>query len=106
MGEVNPINVYRKNNNDISKGINSPEQPKIKPKGQFKFKLDTDVKIRNGEKGLDGKYIGLVYKDGMTVYYDKVYQKDGYTWVAYTSNSGVRRSVAVGKGNQIWGKNI
>lgn len=32
----------------------------------------------------------------MTVHYDKVYQKDGYTWLGYTAKSGARHSVAAG----------
>lgn len=82
------------------------EAPKVKSSGKWQFDLDHDVRIRNGKEGLKGKDTGLVYKNGMSVNYDGVYTKDGYTFATYISNSGVRRSVAIGKGNTLWGKNV
>lgn len=63
--------------------------------GTFQFTAD-DVIIRNGENGLEGAASGYVFDAGMTVHYDKVYQKDGYTWLGYTAKSGARHSVAAG----------
>lgn len=63
--------------------------------GTFQFTAD-DVIIRNGENGLGGAASGYVFDAGMTVHYDKVYQKDGYTWLGYTAKSGARHSVAAG----------
>lgn len=80
------------------------EGPKLK--GKWQFKLDHDVRIRNGKNGINGKDSGLVYKNGMSVNYDSVYTKDGYTFASYISNRGIRRSVAIGKGNTLWGKNV
>ena len=82
------------------------EAPKVKPSGKWQFKVDHDVRIRNGKEGLNGSYTGLVYKNGMSVNYDSVYTKDGYTFASYISNGGIRRSVAIGKGNTLWGKNV
>lgn len=63
--------------------------------GTFEFSAD-GVNIRNGDRGLEGEKTGLVYNAGMKVHYDKVYQKDGCTWISYIGNSKARRSVAVG----------
>lgn len=63
--------------------------------GTFEFSAN-GINIRNGDQGLDGEKTGFVYNAGMSVHYDKVYQKDGYTWISYIGKSGVRRSAAVG----------
>lgn len=65
------------------------------PSGTFQFSVN-NVNIRRGEDGLEGQKTGEVYNVGMKVNYDKVYQKDGYTWISYIGASGERDSVAVG----------
>ena len=64
-------------------------------KGTFTFSVD-DVIIRNGKDGKESPASGYVYRSGMSVHYDGVYQKDGYTWITYTGQSGKLHSVAVG----------
>lgn len=64
-------------------------------KGVFQFAA-SGVRIRNGMDGLEGADSGYVFNAGMTVHYDAIYQKDGYTWIAYTARSGARHSVAIG----------
>lgn len=68
--------------------------------GTFQFTVD-HVYIRNGENGLSSPYSGYVYNAGMTVNYDGLYQKDGYTWLTYTSRAGIRHSVAIGDLNTV-----
>lgn len=67
----------------------------LSPSGTFEFTVN-NVNIRRGEDGLEGAKTGEVYNAGMKVNYDKVYQKDGYTWISYIGASGQRDSVAVG----------
>ena len=79
----------------------------VKQNGAWKFKLDHNVRIREGKDGLKGKDTGDWYENGMTLNYDGVYDKDGYTFATYiSSKTGKRRSVAIGKGNTLWGKNV
>lgn len=68
--------------------------------GTFEFSSN-GINIRKGDQGLDGAKTGLVYNAGMSVHYDKVYQKDGYTWISYIGKSGERRSVAVGSDQKL-----
>ena len=70
----------------------------------FKDKLDSPVHIRVGEEGQRGKETGYYYKGGETLYYDRLYVDGGYTWVTYIGEtSGERRSVAIAKGDTLWG---
>lgn len=74
--------------------------------GAFMFTVD-NVNIRNGMSGLAGALTGLQYNSGEVVYYDTVYESDGYLWISYVSYSGVRRSVAVrDKDGTMWGHNV
>lgn len=63
--------------------------------GTFHFTAN-DLLIRTGMNGLESPSTGYVYNDGMSVNYDGVYTKDGYTWLTYVSYDGVRRSVPIG----------
>ncbi len=63
--------------------------------GTFVFTAN-NVVIRSGNDGLASPESGLAYYPGLEVYYDGVYQKDGYTWIKYTSYSGIERSVPIG----------
>lgn len=63
--------------------------------GTFVFTAN-DVVIRSGTDGLSSPESGYAYYPGLEVYYDGLYKKDGYTWVTYTSYSGVLRSVPIG----------
>ena len=70
----------------------------------FKDKLDSPVHIRVGEEGQRGKETGYYYKGGETLYYDRLYVDGGYTWVTYIGEtSGERTSVAIAKGDDLWG---
>lgn len=63
--------------------------------GTFVFTAN-NVVIRSGNDGLASPESGLAYYPGLEVYYDGIYQKDGYTWIKYTSYSGIERSVPIG----------
>ncbi|MDE5757652.1 MAG: SH3 domain-containing protein [Allobaculum sp.] len=63
--------------------------------GTFVFTAN-NVVIRSGNDGLASPESGLAYYPGLEVYYDGTYQKDGYTWIKYTSYSGIERSVPIG----------
>ena len=63
--------------------------------GTFVFTAN-NVVIRSGNDGLASPESGLAYYPGLQVYYDGTYQKDGYTWIKYTSYSGIERSVPIG----------
>lgn len=63
--------------------------------GTFVFTAN-NVVIRSGYDGLASPESGLAYYPGLEVYYDGTYQKDGYTWIKYTSYSGIERSVPIG----------
>lgn len=67
----------------------------VPQQGTFVFTAN-NVVIRSGYDGLSSPESGLAYYPGLEVYYDGIYQKDGYTWVKYTSYSGVERSVPIG----------
>lgn len=75
--------------------------------GSFKFDNDIPIKVRNGRVGKKGEDTGLRYTKGQVLKrYDGVYELDGNTWLTYISASGVRRSIAVGDENGLWGYNI
>ncbi len=63
--------------------------------GTFVFTAN-NVVIRSGNDGLASPESGLAYYPGLEVYYEGKYQKDGYTWIKYTSYSGIERSVPIG----------
>ena len=99
---IRPIQYIR-----MYKELKPDGKEKLKATGSFLFENDTPIKVRNGKVGLAGKDTGARYTYGQKLnYYDGVYEKDGYTWLTYISATGVRRSVAVGKGNDLWGRNV
>ncbi|OLU39083.1 SH3 domain-containing protein [Ileibacterium valens] len=77
-------------------GVNYGESIDELPSSGQIFFTENGMNIRNGENGLESEKSGLVFNEGDHVNYDKTYQKDGYTWIAYTGQSGQRHSVAVG----------
>ena len=63
--------------------------------GTFHFTVDR-VRIRYGTDGLKSQESGKYFNKGDSVKYNKVYEKDGYTWISYKAYSGKTCSVAVG----------
>lgn len=66
------------------------------------FLADTNIRADASTKS---KIVGM-YKSGQTVYYDQVYEADGYRWISWIGGSGNRRYAAIRKldGGNAWVK--
>lgn len=81
--------------NTVSAGKVGVPVSSVPDSGTFVF-TSNDVVIRSGRDGLASPESGYAYYPGLEVYYEGLYKKDGYTWITYTSYSGVLRSVPIG----------
>lgn len=82
----------------------TPASTRIARKGTAKVTVDA-LNVRNSPDDNNGAVVAT-YAKGQTFNYDSYIVTDGYVWLSYISNSGVRRYVAEGpydgNPNNVW----
>lgn len=81
--------IHFKDINDSSNLVPTVSEPASK--GIFYFKTKAGVQTTPDINSSTLAY----YNAGQSVYYDKLFEKNGYQWVSYISSSNVRRYIAV-----------
>ncbi len=69
--------------------------------GTFHFTVDR-VRIRYGTDGLKSRESGKYFNKGDSVKYNKVYEKDGYTWISYKAYDSVKYNKVYEKDGYTW----